>query len=314
MRIAIMGSGAVGGYFGARLANGASDVTFVARGAHLAAMREHGLAVESPLGDIRLQPVKATDDPKQIGSVDLVIVAVKLWDTEQAARQIEPLVRAGAAVVSLQNGVEKDEVLRRVLGAEPVMGGACYIGASIARPGVILHTGKMQRIVFGEYDGRRSPRAEAFLEACRHAGIDVELSPDIERATWEKFVFLVAMSGATSTIRLPIGPIRQNARTRALLVDLMREVVAVGRARGVKLSEDFPEARMAACDALPPEMTSSMHNDLKQGNRLEVAWLSGGVVELGKSLGIATPLNRAVSDILAPYAEGGERKSGTSGL
>src|SRR5439155_17941067 len=151
MRIAIMGSGAVGGYFGARLANGASDVTFLARGAHLAAMREHGLAVESPLGDIRLQPVKATDDPKQIGSVDLVIVAVKLWDTEQAARQIEPLVRAGAAVVSLQNGVEKDEVLRRVLGAEPVMGGACYIGASIARPGVILHTGKMQRIVFGEY-------------------------------------------------------------------------------------------------------------------------------------------------------------------
>ncbi len=304
MRIAIMGSGAVGGYFGARLANGASDVTFLARGAHLAAMREHGLAVESPLGDIRLQPVKATDDPKQIGSVDLVIVAVKLWDTEQAARQIEPLVRAGAAVISLQNGVEKDEVLRRVLGAEPVIGGACYIGASIARPGVILHTGKMQRIVFGEYDGRRSPRAEAFLEACRRAGIDVELSPGIERAVWEKFVFLVAMSGATSTIRLPIGPIRQNARTRALLVDLMREVVAVGRASGVKLSEDFPEARMAACDALPPEMTSSMHNDLKQGNRLEIPWLSGGVVELGKSLGIATPLNRAVSDILALHAQG----------
>src|SRR5947199_4733389 len=251
MRIAILGSGAVGGYFGARLAAGGSEVTFIARGAHLAAMREHGLIVESPLGDIRLPQVQASDNPGAIGPVDLVIVAVKLWDTEQAARDIEPLVRAGAAAVSLQNGVAKDEVLRRIFGAAPVIGGACYIGASIARPGVIRHIGKMQRIVFGEYDGRRSPRAEAFLGACQRGGIDVELSADIELAIWEKFVFLAAMSGATSTIRLPIGPIRQHPRTRAFLVDLMREVVAVGRACGVKLSEDFPEQRMVACDSLP---------------------------------------------------------------
>src|SRR5262245_10237365 len=187
MRIAIMGSGAVGGYFGARLAAGGSEVTFIARGAHLEAMRENGLRVESPLGDLELPRVDATDDPRTIGAVDLVIVAVKLWDTEQAARQIEPLVRAGAAAISLQNGVAKDEVLRGVLGAASIMGGTCYIGASIVGPAAIRHIGQMQRIVFGEYDGRRSPRAEAFLSACQRAGIDVELSADIERAICEKF-------------------------------------------------------------------------------------------------------------------------------
>jgi 2-dehydropantoate 2-reductase len=304
MRIAIMGSGAVGGYFGARLAAGGSDVTFIARGAHLAAMRERGLTVESPLGDIKLPQVKASDNPRAIGPVDLVMVAVKLWDTEQAARQIEPLVRAGAAVVSFQNGVQKDEVLRRVLGEPAVMGGVCYVGASVAGPGVIRHIGKMQRLVFGEYDGSRSPRAEALFEACTRGGVDAELSADIKRAIWEKFVFLVAMSGATSSIRLTIGPIRQNPRTRAFFLDLMREVVAVGRACGIALSEDFPEQRMTFCDGLPAEMTSSMHNDLERGNRLEVDWLSGGVVELGESVGVATPLNRAVRDILTLHANG----------
>jgi 2-dehydropantoate 2-reductase len=304
MRIAIMGSGGVGGYFGARLAAGGDEVSFLARGAHLAAMRERGLMVESPLGDIKLPRVTASDDPNAIGPVDLVMVAVKLWDTEPAARQIEALTRGGASVVSFQNGVQKDDVLRRVLGDAAVMGGVCYIGASIAGPGVIRHVGTMQRLVFGEYDGHRSSRAEALLQSCRRAGIDAELSTDIKRAIWEKFVFLVAMSGATSSIRLPIGPIRQNPRTRALFLDLMREVVAVGRASGISLAEDFPEQRMAFCDGLPAEMTSSMHNDLERGNRLEVDWLSGAVVEIGKSVAVATPLNRAVRDILTLYANG----------
>jgi 2-dehydropantoate 2-reductase len=279
-----------------------------ARGASRGHARERAQGRESA-GRPRAATGRATDDPRTIGAVDLVIVAVKLWDIEQAARQIEPLVRAGAAAISLQNGVAKDEVLRGVLGAASIMGGTCYIGASIVGPAAIRHIGQMQRIVFGEYDGRRSPRAEAFLSACQRAGIDVELSADIERAIWEKFVFLVAMSGATSTIRLPIGPIRQHPLTRAFFLDLMREVVAVGRARGVKLGEDFPESRMPAADALPPEMTSSMHNDLKQGNRLEVPWLAGSVVELGAKLGLPTPLNRAVRDILTLHAGG---KAGTA--
>ena len=304
MRIAVMGTGGVGGYFGARLAQGGSDVIFVARGAHLAALRERGLTVESKLGDVSLPKVQATDDPSTLGSVDVVLIGVKLWDTEAAAHAVLAIVGPTTAVLSLQNGVQKDDVLRDILGSEPVLGGVCYIASTIVRPGIISHTGTVQKLVFGEYDGRRSARAEAFLEACRRGGIDVELSLDIRKAIWEKFVFLVGLSATTTTIRLPIGPIRTHPRTRLFLLDAMREAVAVGRAQGVALSAEYAEDRLAFCDRLPAEMTSSMHNDLERGNRLEVAWLSGGVVELGQAAGVPTPVNRAVSDILALHADG----------
>jgi 2-dehydropantoate 2-reductase len=305
MRIAIMGSGGIGGYFGARLALSGSNVTFIARGRHLAAMREHGLRVESELGDMHVQDVQATDDSATIADADLVIVGVKLWDTEQAARQILPLAERGAAVVSFQNGVQKDEILRSVLGDGPLLGGVSYIAAVIKEPGVIKHTGEMQRLIFGEFDGSRSPRAEAFLKACEAAGINAELSGDIRRAIWEKFIFLVGLSAATTAIRLPIGPIRENPQSRAFFLDLMREVEAVGRARGVNLLENFAEDRLAFGDTLPAEMTSSMHGDLQRGNPLEVPWLSGSVVAMGQQAGVPTPCNRAVADILAPHAAGG---------
>ena len=304
MKIAVMGSGGVGGYFGARLAQAGCDVSFIARGAHLAALRERGLIVESKLGNVSLPKVRATDDPTALGSVDLVLIGVKLWDTEAAARAISPIVGPTTAVLSLQNGVQKDDVLRSILGDGPIIRGLCYIAATIAQPGVISHAGTMQKLVFGEYDGRRSARAEALLEACRRGGIDAELSQDIRKAIWEKFVFLVGLSATTTTIRLPIGPIRTHPRTRLFLLDAMREVVAVGRAQGVALSAEYAEDRLAFCDRLPSEMTSSMHNDLERGNRLEVAWLSGGVVELGQAAGVPTPVNRAVSDILALHADG----------
>ncbi|NJM34612.1 MAG: 2-dehydropantoate 2-reductase [Rhodomicrobium sp.] len=304
MRIAIMGSGGIGGYFGARLALSGSDVTFIARGRHLAAMREHGLRIESELGDMHLTDVKATDDPAAIGPVDLVIFGVKLWDTEDAARQILPLTQHGAAVVSFQNGVQKDDILRGVLGEAPLIGGVSYIAAYIKEPGVISQTGKMQRLIFGEFDGSRSPRVEAFLKACEAAGIHAELSEDIRRVIWEKFVFLVGLSGSTSTVRLSIGPIREDPQSRAFLADLMREVIAVGRAHGVNLAESFADDRLAFADSLPAAMTSSMHNDLEHGKPLEVPWLSGGVVALGKAVGVPTPCNRAVADILAPHALG----------
>ena len=304
MRIAIMGAGGIGGYFGARLALSGSDVTFIARGHHLAAMRDHGLRVESELGDMHVAPVQATDDPATISEADLVIVGVKLWDTEQAARQILPLTKRGAAVISFQNGVQKDDILRSVLGDAPLLGGVSYIAAVIKEPGVIKHTGKMQRLIFGEFDGSRSPRAEAFLNACQAAGIDAELSGDIRRVIWEKFVFLVALSGATSVMRLPVGPIRENPQSRSFFLDLMREVAAVGRAHGVNLPANFAEDRLAFGDTLPAEMTSSMHGDLDRGKPLEVPWLSGGVVALGQAVGVPTPCNRAVADILAPHAAG----------
>lgn len=305
MKIAMMGSGGVGGFFGGRLAHAGFDVSFIARGAHLAAMRERGLTIENQQqGDIRVPKVRATDDPAQIGKVDLVIVSVKLWDTESAARQIKPLLGPGTGVLSLQNGVIKDDLLRRELGDAAVMGGVGYVATHISRPGVIHQTGTMQRIVLGEYDGTKSARATFLHEALVRAGVNAELSEDVRKAIWEKYSFLVGLSGATTTMRMPIGPIRENPQTRAFLRELIRETIAVGRAHGVALPEDYAENRLAFGDGLPTDMTSSMHHDLERGNPLEVSWLSGGVVQLGAAKGIPTPANRAVCDILALHAGG----------
>jgi len=303
MRIAVMGSGGLGGYFGARLCQGGADVHFVARGSHLQAMRSHGLGVEGPT-TIHIPRVNATDDPGEIGVVDLVMLCVKLWDTESALAQMRPLVGPGTAIVSFQNGVLKDQYLRAAYPESQIMGGVGYVATTIDRPGVIRQTGPMQRLIFGEFDGSRSPRATAFLAACLDGGINAELSEHILREIWQKYVFLVALSGTTTTIRKPIGPIRENPETRAFLLDVMREVVAVGRAHGVDLAEDFADARMKFADELAHDMTSSMHHDLERGNRLEVRWLSGGVVELGLRKGVPTPLNRAISAILALHADG----------
>jgi 2-dehydropantoate 2-reductase len=304
MRIAVMGSGGLGGYFGARLALGGADVHFMARGSHLQALRAEGLRIVGP-EPLHLPRVQATDDAAAVGPVDLVLVCVKLWDTDAALEQIRPLVGPQTAVVSFQNGVLKDRALTAAFGAERVLGGVGYVATTIDSPGVIRQTGPMQRLLFGEFDGSRSARGQAFLDACIAGGIQAEFSPDILREIWQKYVFLVGLSGTTTTIRKTIGPIRSNPQTRAFLLDVMREVVAVGRAHGVALPEDYAEVRLKLADEVSPDMTSSMHHDLQRGNRLEVRWLSGGVVELGAAKGVATPLNRAIADILALHAEGG---------
>jgi 2-dehydropantoate 2-reductase len=303
LKIAVMGSGGLGGYFGARLAQGGADVHFVARGAHLAAMRSEGLRIEGP-EPIHVPRVSATDDPATIGVADVVMLGVKLWDTDAALAQVRPLVGPATAVISFQNGVLKDQYLRAAYDAKNIMGGVGYVATTIERPGVIRQTGPLQRLLFGEFDGSRSQRGERLLEACLAGGIKAELSSDIVREIWQKYVFLVGLSGTTATIRKPIGPIRENPRTRAFLLDVMREVVAVGRAHGVALPEDFAEQRMAFADSVSKDMTASMHHDLERGNRLEVRWLSGGVVELGLAKGVPTPLNRAISDILLLHADG----------
>ncbi|MET8009417.1 ketopantoate reductase family protein [Streptomyces sp. NPDC005271] len=304
MRIAVVGAGGVGGYFGARLAAAGDDVTFVARGRHLAAIRQQGLTVRSPLGELRVSPDAVVPAIADIKAPDLVIVAVKLWDTEDVARQLRSLAEGGATVVSFQNGVQKDTVLRRHLPPESVLGGVCYISAFIEEPGVVVHNGTLQRLVFGEYDRTESERVRTFLDRCRDAGIDAGISADIERTIWEKFVFLVGLSGTTAAVRQPIGVVRGDPGSRSLLHEVMREVVAVGRAKGVGLDPAFADDRLAFCDTLPAEMTSSMHNDLDRGNRLELGWLSGAVAELGAELGVDTPRNRAIADVLSPYALG----------
>lgn len=301
----MMGSGGVGGFFGGRLAHAGYDVSFVARGAHLAALRERGLLIESQAhGDIRVPKVRATDDPAEIGPVDVVIMSVKLWDTEAAIRQMRPMLKTGTAVLSLQNGVIKDDILRRELGEAPVMGGVCYVATTIARPGVILQTGTMQRVVIGEYDGRASERSRTLHEALGKSGANAELSTDVRRAIWEKYAFLVGISATTTAMRTTIGPIRKNPRSRAFLLEIFRETVAVGRAHGIALPADYADACLARADGLPEEMTASMAHDLQRGNRLEVEWLSGGVAQLGAAAGVPTPCNRAVWDILALYAQG----------
>ncbi|HET6740328.1 MAG TPA: 2-dehydropantoate 2-reductase [Kribbella sp.] len=304
MRIAVMGTGGIGGYFGGRLALAGHDVAFIARGRQLEALRSNGLRIESPLGDAHLPTVAATDDPSQLEPVDLVLFGVKLWDTEAAAKLIAPLITEQTAVVSFQNGVVKDDILRTVLGPEHVLGGVSYIAATIAEPGVIRHSGALQKLVFGEYDGTNSTRVQQFRDACVQSGIDVEVSPQIAQTIWEKFVFLVGLSGTTTTVRSPIGPIRSDPRARGFLYDVMDEVVQVARAQGIPLPADFAADRLAFVDTVPADMTSSMHHDLDRGNRLEVEWLSGDVVARGKDLDIPTPCNRAITDLLSPHANG----------
>jgi 2-dehydropantoate 2-reductase len=307
MRIAVMGSGGVGGYFGGRLAHGGADVNFVARGKHLEAMRRDGLRIDGA-EQIHIKQVNATDDPKEIGVADIVLLCVKLWDTEQALTQIRPMVGTNTTVISLQNGVLKDQYLRAAFGERQLMGGVGYVATTIEAPGVIRQTGPMQRLLFGEFNGSRSRRAEDFLSACLAGGINAELSSDIVREIWQKYVFLVALAGTTTTIRKPIGPIRSNPQTRAFLHDVMQEVVEVARAHGAAVPADYAQVRLQLADDVSPDMTSSMHHDLQRGNRLEVGWLSGGVVKLGQEKGVPTPLNRAIADILALHADGGSHR------
>ena len=303
MKIAIMGSGGIGGYYGARLQNGGADVTFIARGAQLKAMQENGIALE---GDrpLHLPTVKATDDPASIGPVDMVIFSVKLRDTEMAAKAIKPVIGPETGLMSLQNGVQKDDMLAPIVGREHLLGGAAYIGVSIARPGVIRKAGTMERLAFGEFDNKISRRAQVFLDLCKASDIKADIPADISLELWQKFVVIVTMSSITSAMRSTIGPIRANPQARGFALDLMREVVAVGRARGVALEPDFAEKRIAHVDGMSPDMRASMSLDLELGRPLELPWLAGAVVDMGAKAGVPTPCCRAVRDILAIYVDG----------
>jgi len=304
LRILIMGSGGVGGLFGARLAKGGADVTFVARGAHLEAMRRNGLRIDGGSEPIALAKVNAVSDPAEAGRVDMILFAVKLWDTESAARTLVPCIGPETGLISFQNGVQKDDMLRPIVGDGALVGGVSYVSAAITAPGVITQTGTMQGLAFGEFDGRQSRRVEDFHRACVAGGIAANISDDINLVIWQKFVFLASVAGATTSMRATIGEIRENALTRQFLLDLMKEIVAVGRARGVALATDFAEKQIKFADTLPHGMIASMYHDLQSGKPLELPWLNGGVVDLGTQAGVPTPLNRAVRDILILHAKG----------
>lgn len=304
MKIAIIGSGGVGGYFGARLAASGEDVTFVARGAHLEAIKKNGLEIVSALGDLRLSKVKTTDDTGTVGPVDVVMIAVKLWSTEDAAHSAKLMIGSNTVAVSFQNGVIAVDTLVSILGKAHVMGGVANIAALIEVPGVIRHNGTMANLLFGELDGKPSARSLAFSEACRKAELQTELTTDIHKAIWEKFVRMVTLSAMTSVTRLPVGPIRSDSETRALMQEVLEEAVAVGRARGANLEANIVTDQMTAIDFFPATLVASMCGDLRRGNRLELPWLSGTVVELGRKLGVPTPANRFVCAALKHYVSG----------
>lgn len=304
MKIAVIGAGGVGGPFGSALARGGNDVTFIARGAHLKAMRENGLRIDGALGSFHLQPTQATDNPGDVGPVDTVLVTVKLWDVETIGKLIGPLVGPTTAVVPLQNGIDAADTLKAALGPEPVMGGVALINAVIEAPGHIRQMGAFQRMLFGELDGSVSKRGEALLAACEASGLDAALSHDIVKDIWEKFVFLVGVSSLTAITRQTTGIVRADPDLRQALLQVMREVTAVGRATGVALDEDLPDRRLKMIDGQNPESMASMAVDLLRGNKLELPWLAGKVVELGRELRVPTPTTWLIWAALKPYVDG----------
>lgn len=304
MKIAVMGSGGVGGYFGARLAASGADVSFIARGLHLDAIRREGLRVLSSRGDIHVHPANATADPAEVGPVDVVLFATKLYDTEDAGRLCKPFMAEDTAVISLLNGVDSEEQLAAILGETHVVGGVARISAEIESPGVIRHHSPFATIEFGERDGRRSARLERFLSVARDAGIDAELRDDIDVAIWEKFVLLASFSAITTLTRLPAGPIKSNAQTWKLVEAAARETGAVARARGIQITQSKVDRIVEMIGKLPDGMKSSMLMDLERGNRLELEWLSGAVCRLGRDADVDTPVHAVVLAALIPYANG----------
>lgn len=304
MKIAVFGTGGVGGYFGARLAAAGEEVHFIARGRHLEAMRENGLGIESPLGNADVEKALVTDEPRTVGPADMVMVAVKLYDTDEAVRACAPMVGPETCIASFQNGVIGGDVLTAAFGPGRVIGGTASISAVITAPGVITHTGRLASISFGEWDGSRSPRTEALLSAFENAGVDATLSPDITATIWSKFVFLSSFSGITCALRLPIGPIRDDPDHWSLLRRAMEETFAVARARGVQLPDDLIEQRIAFAEAFAAENFASMYHDLVAGKRIELPWLSGAVVDMGRELGVATPVHEGFCETLQPFVDG----------
>ena len=304
MRIAVVGAGGVGGGFGAALAKAGADVTFIARGAHLAAMRAKGLRVEGGRGEIHVMPARAADDPADVGPVDLVLFCVKLWDVESAGERIRPLVGPDTVVIPLQNGIDAAERLITILGAPAVMGGVAQISAVIAEPGVVRQTGTFMRLIFGELDGRRSKRGEDFLALCLEAGFDAVLSETIVTELWMKFILLATNASVTALTRQPLGKLRDDPDMRPQFIAAYKEVIDVGRARGVKLPADALDKMLAFNAGAPPTMKASMALDLERGNRIELPWLGGKVVELGRQFGVPTPTHALMYAALKPYVMG----------
>jgi 2-dehydropantoate 2-reductase len=287
------------------LAKAGAEVWFLARGAHLGGMRTNGLRITGGRGETHIVPTQATDDPAAIGVVDFVLFCVKLWDVESAGDRIKPIVGPGTAVIPLQNGIDASERLIPILGTGAVMGGVAQVSATIEGPGVVRQTGTFMKLIFGELAGGHSARGDAFLAMCRKAGFDADHSDNILTELWLKFIILATNSAVTAATRNPFGKLRGDPDIMAVFESATREVVAVGKAKGISLPNDAAERNMAFLKGAPPTMMASMAHDLIRGNRIELPWLSGKVVAMGRELGVPTPTHAVLHAILKPFTEGG---------
>ena len=315
MRFVIVGTGGVGGYFGARLAAAGNDVAFIARGGHREAMARRGLTVRSALGDLHIAEPAVFADPAAAGPCDYVLLCVKMQDLAPLAESLRPLIAQDTvhhtahqtAVVPFQNGVEAEGMLCEALGLRFVMGGAAYIFAHIAEPGVIQHVGEIARLAFGELDGQKTARQEALLSACTAAGIGADATDRIDDRIWRKFALLAPLAGATCLGRCPVGGVRDDPGLSAKLEAMVGEAVALGRARGVTLPQDLEARTLKAIGQLDAGMKTSMLTDLEAGKALELEWLNGAIVRLGADAGLGTPANAEVVEALRPFAGGAGR-------
>lgn len=300
MRVAIFGTGGAGGYFGAQLARAGEDVTFIARGEHLQAIRAHGLTVETPHGEIVIQPARATDDPSQAGVADVVLVGVKSWQVVEAAHAMRPLIGPETFAVPLQNGVEAASQLAEVLGANHVVGGVCGTLSWVIAPGRIRSIGDVHFVKLGELDNRVSERCERLRAAFERAGVNVEIPADIRQALWGKFLFVVSLGGVGAVTRVPVGVIRTVPETRQMLTRCMQEILAVARARDVPLADEIVANRLAFIDSLAPDGTTSLQRDIVEGKPSELEAWNGAVVRLGREAGVPTPLHEFIYHSLLP--------------
>lgn len=301
MNILVFGAGGVGGYFGGRLAEAGHQVTFIARGAHLAAIREQGLRVHSIAGDFTIHPAQAADSPAEAELPDVILLGVKAWDVPAAAQALQPVMGPQTFIVPLQNGVTAPDELAAILGRERVLGGLCRISAFIDSPGIIKHVGVDPYIAFAELDGQTTERVErlrAAFAACK--GLTVEIPSDIQAALWNKFLFIVSLSGVGAVTRQPVGVFRAVPESRALLIAALEETAAVARARGIHLPEDAVQRTLAFIDNAPASLTASMQRDIMQAKPSELESQNGAVVRLGRELGIATPTHAFIYASLLP--------------
>lgn len=300
MKIMVMGTGGVGAYYGGLLAQQGNDVTFIARGAHLQAIREKGLQVKSIFGDFTISPAQATDDPAEVEGADLILFCVKTYHTDEAVEAIRPAVAPRTAALSLQNGVDAVERIGKVVGLDHVLGGATWLSSAVEAPGVVKQVSQFRRIVFGELDGRRSERVESIFAVLNKTGVTVEVSEDILKILWTKFVFISAASSLGSLTRLPIGDYRAVPETRAMILSLMREVKALARAQGIALDEDVVQKSLEFMDAAAPHIKASMQLDVEGGRRTELESMVGVIGRKGRELGVLTPVADFVYASLLP--------------